>query len=264
MPELPDVEVFKRYVNSTALHQKIDSAEVRNSKILGDVSARKLQRTLKGRRIESTRRHGKNLFVGLDDGGWPLMHFGMTGRLKYFKDMDQDPPHDRFLISFENQYHLAFDCQRMFGKVDLIEDLEEFIREKKLGPDPLELDSATFRRRFEGRKDAVKSALMNQQVVAGVGNIYSDEILFQARVHPGTGVEQLDDAALEKLFQETRCVLKTAIERGADPKNLPNSFLLSHRREKEKCPRGNGEIRKIKAAGRTAYYCPVCQPKDSS
>jgi formamidopyrimidine-DNA glycosylase len=261
MPELPDVEVFKRYVKSTSLHQKIESVEVRNSKILGGVSARRLQSTLKGRRFESTRRRGKNLFVGLDDGGWLLIHFGMTGRLKYFKDMDQDPPHDRFLISFENQYHLAFDCQRMLGKVDLIEDLEEFIREKKLGPDLLELDSVSFRERFEGRKGAVKSALMNQQVVAGVGNIYSDEILFQAYVHPGTEVGRLDDAALEKLFRETQRVLKAAIQRGADPQTLPNSFLLSHRREGEKCPRGNGEIRKIKAAGRTAYYCPACQPK---
>src|SRR5215216_699577 len=261
MPELPDVEVFRRYVNSTSLHQNIESVEVRNGKILGGVSARKLQSTLKGRRFESTRRHGKNLFVGLDGGGWLLMHFGMTGRLKYFKDMDQDPPHDRFLISFENRYHLAFDCQRMFGKVDLIEDLEEFVREKKLGPDPLELDSASFRERFEGKKGSVKSALMNQQVVAGVGNIYSDEILFQAHLYPGTRIERLDDAALEKLFQETRRVLKTAIERGANPQMIPDHFLLSHRREGEKCPRGNGEIRKIKAAGRTAYYCPACQAK---
>src|SRR5215217_6181815 len=96
MPELPDVEVFRRYVNSTSLHQNIELVEVRNGKILGGVSALKLQSTLKGRRFESTRRHGKNLFVGLDGGGWLLMHFGMTGRLKYFKDMDQDPPHDRF------------------------------------------------------------------------------------------------------------------------------------------------------------------------
>lgn len=260
MPELPDVEIFKRYVNSTSLHQRIESVEVRNGKILG-VSARELQSTLKGRRFESTRRHGKNLFVGLDGGGWLLMHFGMTGSLKYFKDMDQDPPHDRFLISFENHYHLAFDCQRMLGKVDLVEDLEKFVREKKLGPDPLELALASFRERFEGRKGSVKSALMNQKIVAGVGNIYSDEILFQARLHPGTRIEQLDDATLKKLFEETRRVLKMAIERGADPQGLPDHFLLSHRLEGEKCPRGNGEIRKLKAAGRTAYYCPACQPK---
>jgi formamidopyrimidine-DNA glycosylase len=261
MPELPDVEMFKRYLDSTSLHQKIESVEVRERRILGGVSARKLQSTLKGRTFESTRRHGKNLFVGLDGGGWLLMHFGMTGDLKYFEDMDQDPPHDRFLISFDNGYHLAFEDQRMFGKVDLIEDLEDFVRKKKLGPDLLELDSASFRERFEGRKGSVKAALMNQQVVAGVGNIYSDEILFQAHLYPGTRIERLDDATLEKLFEETRRVLKTAIERGADPQELPDHFLLSHRREGEKCPRGNGEIRKIQAAGRTAYYCPACQPK---
>jgi formamidopyrimidine-DNA glycosylase len=261
MPELPDVEVFKQYLDATSLHQKIESVEVRNGKILGGVSARKLQSTLKRRTFESTRRHGKNLFVGLDGGGWLLMHFGMTGRLKYFKDTNQDPLHDRFLISFENHYHLAFEDQRMFGKVDFIEDLEEFVREKKLGPDPLELDSASFRERFEGRKGSVKSALMNQQMVAGVGNIYSDEILFQAHLYPGTRIERLDDATLEKLFEETRRVLKTAIERGASSQELPDHFLLSHRIEGEKCPRGNGEIRKIKVAGRTAYYCLACQPK---
>src|SRR5215211_6342863 len=237
MPELPDVEVFRRYIDSTSLHQKIESVEVRDGRILGGVSARKLQSALKGRTFESTRRHGKNLFVGLDDGGWLLMHFGMTGDLEYFED------------------------QRMFGKVDLVEDLESFVREKKLGPDSLELDPASFRERFEGRKGSVKAALMNQQVVAGVGNIYSDEILFQARLHPETRIEQLDDATLERLFEETRRVLETAIERGAYPQELPDNFLLSHRREGERCPRGNGEIRKLKAAGRTAYYCPACQPE---
>jgi formamidopyrimidine-DNA glycosylase len=261
MPELPDVEVFRQYINSTSLHQKIESVEVRNEIILGGVSARELQSALKGRTFESTRRHGKNLFVELDGGGWLLMHFGMTGDLEYFEDMDQDPPHDRLLISFDNGYHLAFEDQRMFGKVDLVEDLEYFVRKKKLGPDALELDPASFRERFEGRKGSLKAALMNQQLVAGVGNIYSDEILFQARLHPETKVEQLDDAALEKLFEETRRVLETAIERGAGPQELPDHFLLSHRREGERCPRSNGEIRKLKAAGRTAYYCPACQPK---
>src|SRR5215211_4100329 len=142
MPELPDVEVFRQYINSTSLHQKIESVEVKDETILGGVSARELESTLKGRTFESTRRHGKNLFVGLDGSGWLLIHFGMTGDLEYFEDRDQDPAHDRFLISFDNGYHLAFDDQRMFGKVDLIEDLEEFVRRKKLGPDLLELDPA--------------------------------------------------------------------------------------------------------------------------
>ena len=261
MPELPDVEVFKRYVDATSLHQKIRSVEVRNEKILGGVSARTLQGALKGRSFEASRRHGKNLFVGLDDDSWLLLHFGMTGSLEYFRDMDRGPPHDRLLISFENLYHLAFDDARMFGKVALVEDPDGFIREKKLGPDSLELDSDSFRERFEGRRGGVKAVLMNQRVLAGIGNIYSDEILFQVRLHPRASVERLGYEALDGLHRATRRVLKTAIDRGASPQRLPETFLLSHRREGEKCPRGNGEIRKIKAAGRTAYYCPACQPK---
>ena len=105
----------------------------------------------------------------------------------------------------------------------------------------------------------MKAALMNQQVVAGVGNIYSDEILFQVRLHPRAEVQRLDGATLEELHGQT---LQTAIERGANTNELPESFLVSHRREGEECPRGNGEIRKTSAAGRTAYYCPACQPEE--
>ena len=184
MPELPNVEVFRRYVNATSLHEKIKSVEVRNEKILGGLSVHRLQRTLKGHTFESTRRHGKNLFVELDGGGWMLMHFGMTGSLAYFKSPDEEAPHSRLLFAFEHGYHLAFDCQRMFGKVDLVEDSEDFAREKELGPDLLQLDADSFRGRFEGRKGDVKAALMNQKVLAGIGNIYSDEILSQAQLPP--------------------------------------------------------------------------------
>jgi formamidopyrimidine-DNA glycosylase len=262
MPELPDLEVARRYVNSTSLHQSIASVEVRERRILGVASARELQSAMEGCSFYSTRRHGKNLFVGLDGGGWMLVHFGMTGRLRYFRDMDEDTTHDRFLISFEDGYHLAFDDARMFGKVDLVEDPDEFIREKKLGPDPLTLDANSFRERFEGRRGGVKAALMNQQIVAGVGNIYSDEILFQVRLHPRAQIQRLEGTTLEVLHGQTLRVLETAIERGAYPQELPDSFLLSHRREGEECPRGNGEIRKTNAAGRTAYYCPACQPEE--
>jgi formamidopyrimidine-DNA glycosylase len=261
MPELPDLEVARRYVNATSLHQKIRSVEVRNEKILGDASIRELGNALEGHRFDSTRRHGKNLFLGLDDGGWLYVHFGMTGRLKYFEDLAMDPPHDRFLVSFEDGYHLAFDDARMFGKVDLVEDPEEFIQDKKLGPDALALDAASFRERLEGRRGGVKAALMNQQVVAGIGNIYSDEILFQVRLHPRTDIRRLDGATLEELHGQTLRVLEKAIERGADPNELPEPFLLSHRGEGEACPRGNGEIHKTTAAGRTAYFCPACQPE---
>ena len=259
MPELPDIEIFKRYVDATSLHQKIRKVEVRNEKVLGAASARKLQSTLQGHTFDSTRRHGKNLFVRLDDGGWMLMHFGMTGSLAYFESPDDEPPHSRLLFAFENGHHLAFDDARMFGKVDLIEGPEAYARDKELGPDPLDLDAASFRERLRGTTGGIKATLMNQKMLAGIGNLYSDEILFQARIHPRTSVAQLDDPTLQTLHKETLRVLNKAIEREAYPQELPDSFLLSHRQEGARCPRGNGQIHKLQAAGRTSYFCPICQ-----
>ena len=220
-----------------------------------------MKRGLQGNKFESTRRHGKHLFVELDDGPWLLLHFGMTGDLKYYKDVNEEPTHARVLISFRNGYHLAFDDQRLFGKVDLIEDPDGFIQDHKLGLDPLDLDLPAFRKRLEGRRGGIKATLMNQQVFAGIGNIYSDEILFQVRLHPRTSVGLLDGDALHDLHAQTQRVLHEAIEHSATPQGLPDSFLLPHRREGADCPRGNGKIQKTKAAGRTAYYCPTCQPR---
>jgi formamidopyrimidine-DNA glycosylase len=259
VPELPDLEIFKRYVDSTSLHQDIEKIEVKDGRVLG-VSAGGLKRALEGRRFESTRRHGKHLFVELDDGGWLLLHFGMTGGLKYYKDADEEPNHTRVLFYFTNGYHLAFDDQRLFGKVDLIGDPDDFIAEKELGLDPLDLDFPTFRERLEGRRGEVKATLMNQRIFAGIGNIYSDEILFQVRLHPRKGVGRLDRDTIQELHEQTQRVLHAGIDHGANPGDLPDSFLLPHRQEGADCPRGNGEIQKTKAAGRTAYYCPACQP----
>jgi formamidopyrimidine-DNA glycosylase len=261
VPELPELEIFKRCVDSTSLHQDIEIVDVKNGKILGDVSASGLKRGLEGRKFESTRRHGKHLFVELDRGPWLLLHFGMTGGLKYYRDADEEPAHARVLISFRNGYSLAFDDQRLFGKVDLIEDPDGYVEEHKLGPDPLELDFPAFRKRLEGRRGEIKAMLMNQRVFAGIGNIYSDEILFQVRLHPKTSVGRLDESSLHNLHEQTRRVLRAAIERGAEPGGLPDSVLLLHRQEGADCPRGNGKVQKTKAAGRTAYYCPTCQPR---
>ena len=261
MPELPELEVFKQYVDSTSLHQNIETIEVKNGKVLGCVSASELKRGLEGRKFESTRRHGKNLFVELGDGPWLLLHFGMTGSLKYYEDADEEPTHARVLISFGNGYHLAFDDQRLFGKVDLIEDPDDYVEEQQLGPDPLDLDFPSFRERLEGRRGEIKATLMNQRVFAGIGNIYSDEILFQVRLHPRTNVGRLDGGALHDLHEQTGRVLRVGIERGTNPGALPESFLLPHRQEGAECPRNNGKIHKTKAAGRTAYYCPTCQSR---
>lgn len=190
-----------------------------------------------------------------------MLHFGMTGWLKYFKDLKDDTPHDRFRLNFENGFHLAYDCQRLLGRVDLTGSPEELIGEEGLGPDSLSLDLFAFKVRLEGRGGAIKSALMNQKVIAGIGNIYADEILFQAAIHPKKSAGELGEGALKNLYEKTKEVLEAAIECGADPGELPGSFLLGHRGEGAECPGCGGEVEKIKVSGRTGYYCPGCQPE---
>ena len=142
MPELPDVEMFKRYLDATSLHQRIDDVDVRNAYILKNVTARELARGLKGRRFESTRRHGKHLFVRADRKLWLRLHFGMTGSLEYFKDDRQAPRHTRVLFVFANNHRLAFDDQRQFGQIGLLEDVDEFLKKRALGADALDIDLA--------------------------------------------------------------------------------------------------------------------------
>jgi formamidopyrimidine-DNA glycosylase len=262
MPELPDVAVFKQYADATALHQEIAAVEPRAWRIL-TVPPGKLRARLIGRSFTATRRHGKHLFLALDDGGWLALHFGMTGRQAYFKDENGAPPHTRLLIRFTNGYHLAYDSQRMLGEVGPIENPEAFIKEKGLGPDALDpaLDADAFHGAVAGSRAAIKSALMDQGRLAGIGNIYSDEILFQAGLHPRTRASDLDKGRTARLLRTMRNVLRKAIAKKADPERFPRTWLIPHRHDGGECPRCGGRIRKLEAAGRHGYYCPRCQQK---
>lgn len=265
MPELPDVENYARYLKRTALHKKISGVEVGRARIVRGSSARKLARTLKGNRFKRARRHGKHLLVALDRKGWLDIHFGMTGRLAYFKHMQDDPKYDRLRLDFANGYHLAFESQRLLGGVRLLDDADAFIKDKQLGPDALapSFRAEDFAERLSGRSGQIKSALMDQSLIAGIGNVYSDEVLFQAKLHPRQPVKSLDRKELGKLFRAMRRVLKMAISHGAgtdDVANkIPKSYLLAHRKKGAACPRCGGRIATLKAGGRTAYYCPRCQ-----
>jgi formamidopyrimidine-DNA glycosylase len=264
MPELPDVEVFRRYMNSTSLHQKIEKIEVGQERVLRNTTPSGLGRKLKGCQFERTKRHGKHIFACVDEKFWLMFHFGMTGFFKYFKNKEESPPHTRILFRFENGYHLAYDSQRMLGQVQVVEDAGRFIIEKDLGLDALDLSLSAFKNLARGRRGAVKTFLMNQSLIAGIGNIYSDEILFQAGIHPKTQVKNLDEDQIENLYGEMRKVLKTAIKKKANPDEFPDDFLIPYRGEKKTCPRCGGEIKKIKVNNRGTYFCPRCQPSPKS
>jgi len=260
MPELPDVEVFRRYMNATSLHQKIAGIEVHQERVLQEITPSGLGRKLKGRKFERTKRHGKHLFACVDGKFWLMFHFGMTGFFEYFKKKEKKPPHTRILFRFENGYYLAYDSQRMLGKVQVVEDAGRFVIESHLGSDALDLSLAALKNLVRGRRGAVKTFLMNQSLIAGIGNIYSDEILFQAGIHPKTQVKNLDEGQIENLYGRMQEILKTAIQKKADPDEFPDDFLIPYRDDENTCPRCGGEIEKIKVNNRGTYLCPRCQP----
>ncbi len=254
MPELPDVEVFRRCLEATALHQAIARVDVRDRGVLG-VSPRALRGGLAGRAFTGTRRHGKHLFVATDGGPWLVLHFGMTGFLEYSRTADGASPYARVVFGFANGARLAFDDVRKLGRVSLTDDVDAFVARRRLGPDALALDAGAYRRALARRRGGVKAALMDQTCLAGIGNLYADEILFQAGIHPRRDVATLGERRRDRLYRAIRGVLRTAIRQGVDADRFPRSYLLPRRRAGGRCPRCGGPLRTTQAAGRTGYFC---------
>lgn len=260
MPELPDVEVFKRYLDATALHQEIAGVDVADAGILAGVSARSLAGRLSGRPLEKTRRHGKHLFARAGSAGWLRLHFGMSGFLRYYKRDEQRPDHVRVAITFTNGYRLAYDCRRRLGEVGWVSSPQAFVQATGLGPDALaDLDARRFRELAAGRRGMIKGALMDQDFIAGIGNVVADEILFQARIHPRMPVADFSADDLNRLFRTMTGVLQAAIEAKADPQKMPEDYLTPRRGGKGTCPRCGAGLERIAVSGRRGYICPHCQ-----
>src|SRR5262249_31292460 len=148
MPELPEVETFKRYLDRTSLHQRITGVDVRDPYVLKSVSVRALARRLQGHCFESSRRHGKHLFVCAKADLWLRLHFGMTGSLEYLDHDEAAPTTARVIFHFANNRRLAFDDQRKFGEVGLVENIDKFLRERAVGSDALKISFLQFKEIF--------------------------------------------------------------------------------------------------------------------
>lgn len=158
-----------------------------------------------------------------------------------------------------NGFHLAYVAPRKLGKIALISSPESFLQEHEIGPDALSLPEKQFLQLAAEYGGKVKSLLMNQKLIAGIGNIYSDEILFQARVHPECAAGELDKNTLQQLYQAMQSVLQTAIKAHVEPDEMPSSFLLPHRAKGERCPRCDTELERHQVSGRSSWLCPNCQ-----
>ena len=261
MPELPEIETFKRYLDHTSLRQKIREVTITRQRILKDVSLRQLAGALKNHSFRGTERHGKYLAVDVGGGKQMVLHFGMTGCLHYVDQDDPDSRYARMIVTFDNGHRLEYDNKRMLGRVRLVDDFDDLVDELDLGPDALEIGADEFDERLRPHGGAIKSTLMNQSLVAGLGNTYTDEILFQARIHPATPVDALSATERKRIYRMMRKVLRKAIDVQGEPDRMPRSYLVPHRHDGAPCPRGNGTVHRTRVAGRSAYYCPVCQPR---
>jgi formamidopyrimidine-DNA glycosylase len=241
------------------MNQVIKKVLIRDNRIL-NVPDNLFIKTLKGNFFKSTKRHGKYLFIELKFH-FLVLHFGMTGDLLYFNNIEQEPLHSRILIEFENGNYLSYINQRMFGKVDLISSIDDFIKEKKLGPDALFMNYDDFKKTLRRKSAITKTALMDQSIIAGIGNIYSDEILFQANIHPKTKINQIDEPKLKDLFNMIKKVLEFGIVKQGDLDTYPDEFLIPHRKKNDSCPRCGTMIERYEHSGRHGFFCSSCQKK---
>jgi formamidopyrimidine-DNA glycosylase len=262
MPELPDAVVYERRIATAALDRTIDGTTVVDPLILDEgLEPHRLDEVLADRRLTETHRHGKHVFARYgDDTGWLAFHFGMTGSVRMVDDGDLSE-YAYVQVHFEDGGHLAFRCPRKFARVRLIDRPGAFVEAKELGPDARRADVETFLRPFEGRRGSIKGRLLDQSVVAGLGNIYADEALYQEGTHPATPVPELSEDTLRALYDAIQMVLDAAIAADADPEALdPDRFMLPHRYGDERCPDTGAPLQTEQVSGRTAYYSPVRQP----
>jgi len=287
MPELPEVETVRRGLEALIIGKKVKAATSDNPKSFPN-APQDVASFLVGATIQDINRRAKLLMIGLSSGYSLLVHLKMTGQLVYVDEsvrFGAGHPNEslvqalpdrstRVTISFEDGSTLYFNDQRKFGWVRLMPTIEvpniDFM--KKVGPEPLEADftATQFAQRFTRRaRTNIKAALLDQTVVAGIGNIYADEALWGAQVHPQRLVSSISEDDFERIYTEARAVMNLSIEKGGSSnKNYVNAegkrgsymdFARVFRREGLACPRCGTTIEKIRVAGRGTHICPTCQ-----
>ena len=257
MPELPEVETFKRYFDNTSLKQVITKVIIKDNRVL-NMNDNLFKKSIVNKQFKSTSRHGKYLFVYLKPN-YLIMHFGMTGDLEYYSKKNDEPKYSKVIFQFENGFNLAYTSLRMFGKLDIAKSIDDFVEKKKLGPDAFKMSLEDFQAALKRRTAIAKNALLNQSFIAGIGNLYSDEILFRTKLHPKSKLDYLDDDRIEELFANIKDVLQFGIEKEGDLSIYPNEFIIPHRKKEEQCPRCNKELVYLDISGRRSFFCPNCQ-----
>jgi formamidopyrimidine-DNA glycosylase len=270
VPELPEVETVVREIRSRVTGRRIAKVWT------GDKALRRpwddrWDGRLAGRRITSVRRRGKWILTDLDRG-LLVFHLGMTGRLTVVRADRPTLEHTHFVANLDDGRQLRFRDVRRFGSVTLYADAAEWetFLDGRLGPEPFDLERAEFCRALQGTGRSLKAVLLDQRIVAGVGNIYADESLFEARLWPAKLSRDTTAPEAERLRKAIVKVLERAIERrgstirdyvgGSGRRGSYQSEFRVYGRTDKPCPRCGAPIVRVRLAGRSTHYCPRCQP----
>ena len=286
MPELPEVETVRRGLNNLIIGKVVATETHDTAKGFPNTPA-DVRAFLSGATITAVRRRAKVLMIDLSTGYSLVIHLKMTGQLVYVGEtrFGAGHPNDslvntlpdkstRVTLTFTDRSALYFNDQRKFGWMRLMPTVEipniDFIQ--KVGPEPLsdEFTAEIFMQRMQRRKKtSIKAALLDQSVLAGVGNIYADESLWGAKIHPSRQVQSITDAEFTALYTDLREVMNLAIAKGGSSnhtyinaegkKGSYMDFARAFRREGQPCPRCGATIEKLRVAGRGTHICPVCQ-----
>jgi formamidopyrimidine-DNA glycosylase len=273
MPELPEVETVARGLRAALPGRRILSLRLGKTDFIHDPAT--LERDLAGAQIESVRRHGKFLVLELSavkagEGRLSLLvHLGMTGQLVVSASEAPVAPHTHVFFALDDGNELRYTDIRRFGRIRLLQSGEKESPLGELGLDPLEASEAEFATALHARRAHIKALLLDQHVFRGMGNIYTDESLWRAKIHPRRLGANLDAAELRRLYRAMQNVLNEAIRsRGSSISDYVDSdgqrgeFQLKHRvyqREGKKCFRCGTLVRRIIVAGRSSYFCAHCQ-----
>jgi formamidopyrimidine-DNA glycosylase len=269
MPELPEVETTINDLKPYAAGQTIVSVEIPDDHAIAAPAAAQFQKALAGRRIKSLSRRGKHLIFALDNGRYLIVHLRMTGSLLIKKPGEAAEKFIRVVINLAGGNSILFRDQRRFGRMWLVDDPDTLVG--KLGPEPLEagFTAGTLAGILKGRRTPIKSTLLNQTLIAGIGNMYADEALYHARIHPLRPAGSLKKAEIDRLFEAIQVVLKQGIRnKGASTETYIRpggakggahlEFRVAHQKGKT-CPICGGPIERIVVGQRGTFFCPRCQ-----
>jgi len=276
MPELPEVESVRRQLEPVLVGRRFDRVRIDDARLVRPYDPAEVAAELAGERVAAVDRRGKYLVVRFESGRVLLIHLRMTGSLLHAPSGSlQDDPHRRAVVTLDDGSDVAYRDVRRFGTWLLLEPGEAGpYLDERVGDEPLDALFTTARlgERLAGRRTSLKAALLDQRTLAGIGNIYADEALWRARLSPLRAASGLDRAELRRLHRAIRAALEHGLARQGSTLrdyrlpdgsggSMQDEFRVYGRRD-EPCDRCGTPIARTQVAGRTTWYCPICQPAE--